>query len=614
MFVAALVGYSAWYLTPSLDRAWFFRSDEYVIVGEIIRFLHFDFRQHYFDMPGTPLMFFSAIAWAFIYAVERIAGATPHGTGLYDFTFGHLPLLFGMVRAVSLICGLVSIVLVFALASRLMNRAGACVAALVFAMCPVYGWTESFIRVEPPMVCLMVLSIFALQRALRPNTAASLEGRWIWLAGWLAGFAAAFRLHSITASIPLLLLMLLWSDAPAPPYPEWLKIFWRRLLWAGLAAAVAGMIGIKTQILPHSSIGRELTGWWPEAFESLFGLLLIAAIAVAAIFAMELTPWTRRFAGRILEPRVFLLACGAVVGVVMGTPTILWRAQSFFLSVGMYTTGYLDVDRMGWPVLKHMAWLFDFYMRAVASDFISLSLIAAGAALIILRRDRRLLPFLASCVLFFLVRPMNIRPYAHQMIAWLPFFAILAGYAAAQGYQALGRAPHSNIWQPAALATLIGAMLVWMVPGPKSTMAGVNKEERRMRNIALATDWIHANAEPDSSVAISFFCFNSDVFYSWLRALDVAGPASTGDRRQYIIWWGDHAALKGRRGYVCATQPDVDNIKRKLDLQSPGQGTDPYHDAGFMRAKQFGAGANEVDVFRFDFGDGTRVRPPVRND
>ncbi len=163
LFVSALVAFSAWYLTPSLFRAWFYRSDEYAVIGEVLRFLHLDFRQHYFDMPDTPLMLASAAVWGVIY------GLAGHGVGIDQFTLHHLARLFEMVRAASFLTGLLGIVLVYLLGSNLTNRAGGCVAAMLLAMCPVYGWTESTIRPEPPVVCLFILSIFCLQRARDQN-------------------------------------------------------------------------------------------------------------------------------------------------------------------------------------------------------------------------------------------------------------------------------------------------------------------------------------------------------------------------------------------------------------------------------------------------------------
>src|SRR5690242_12049520 len=93
LYVTALLLFDGWNLWPSLFRSWFFLSDEYVIVAEAIRFLHFDFRQHFFDMPGTPLMILSALLWVGIYAVGIVTRTVP-AEGMQAFTFHHLPLLF----------------------------------------------------------------------------------------------------------------------------------------------------------------------------------------------------------------------------------------------------------------------------------------------------------------------------------------------------------------------------------------------------------------------------------------------------------------------------------------------------------------------------------------
>jgi 4-amino-4-deoxy-L-arabinose transferase-like glycosyltransferase len=605
LFVSALVVFSAWYLTPSLFRAWFYRSDEYAVVGEIIRFVHLDFRQHYFDMPQTPLMLAVAAAWGVIYGVAWIAGVAPRGAGIDEFTLHHLPRLFELARAASLFSGLLAIVLVFMLASRLTNRAGGCVAALLFAMCPIYAWTESTIRPEPPVVCLFVLSIFCLQRALARQEA-NTQARWIFASGLLAGVAAALRFHSITATFPVLLMILLSDRASPPDYPSRWSLYCKRILAAALVAAAVTMAGIETGVLPGTAAGRKLMAWWPKAFEAFFVLCAIAAAAIVVTWALRFSPRTAWLSERILHPRVFILGAGAALGVLAGTPTILWRPENFFESIQMYTTSYTDVERMAWPVARHLAWLFGFFMKAVATDWLSLSLIAAGAVLIAFRRDRQLLPFLMGALLFFVARPLNTAPWPHQMVPWLPLFAIVAGYGPAVAYDWLARARHSTVLRPVALAGLLIAMASVMDWGPRATAAQSDADERRMRSIALATDWIHGHAEPDAAVAISYYCFNSDVFFAWIRFLDVPLPPSP-DQRRYLIWWGEHSALKGLQGYACATPHDVDNIKRKLDLRTPGEGSNPFADPGFERAATFGANASEVDVFRFDFSSRRRA-------
>jgi hypothetical protein len=330
-------------------------------------------------------------------------------------------------------------------------------------------------------------------------------------------------------------------------------------------------------------------------------------VLIFVIWALRFSPRTAWLSQRILHPRIFVLLAGAIVGVLAGTPTILWSPRYFFESIQMYTTSYIDVERMGWPLVRHVAWLFGFYMRGIATDWLSLSLIAAGAVLIAIRRDRRLMPFVIGALLFFVSRPLNTAPFQHQMVPWIPLFAIVAGYGPALAYDWLARVRHSPVLRPAALAGLLIAMASVMEWGPRSTALKADADQQRLTNIALATDWIHGHAEPDSAVAISYYCFNSDVFFAWLRFLEVPLPPSS-DQRRYLIWWGEHSALKGLKGYACATPRDIVNNKR-LDLRTPGEGSDPFADAGFERTATFGANTSEIDVFRFDFSNPSRPVP-----
>ena len=49
--------------------------------------------------------------------------------------------------------------------------------------------------------------------------------------------------------------------------------------------------------------------------------------------------------------------------------------------------------------------------------------------------------------------------------------------------------------------------------GPKKVREDMAASEQRMRNIARATDWIKNKAGVDDTIAVSYFCFNPDVFY-----------------------------------------------------------------------------------------------------
>jgi hypothetical protein len=612
LYVTGLTGFAAWYMFSSLFRSWYFSSDEYVIVAEVIRFLHLDFQQHFFDMPGTPLMFLSAIVWCFMYLGELVAGAVPRGAGLEWFTFHHLPLLFILMRAITLFFALVSISLVFILASKVTNRAGASVAALLVMMSPTYTSYSSFIRVESLTMCLVLASVLALLHALqRPRTADSpkSEIRWILLSGFLAGLGAATRFHSITASLPLLLLLMFFAGQTPPPYPEKLVRCWNYVLRAGFLLTAAGAIGIRTGYLPNSRLGRELTSLWALAFQSLYPLLLMAAILLGAVLGLRLIVRIKPIVDRYLNARILVLVTGCSLGCLVGTPTILWQYRYFLGSINGYSSGYFDRDRATWPLLKNIAWFLKFYMQLIAPDDFTLALLAAGAILILIRRDRLAIPFLAVSALFFVSKPINLIAAPHHIIMWLPFYGIVAGYGIAKAYDAFPRGvQYANALRGVGLVLFLAALGLTMSPGPMHVQANTRATEERMRGIGMATDWMHQNTEPNAVVAVSYFAFNSDIFYTWLQSLGVPEPKYIWDGRRYLIWWGDRPPLKGLKGYAITMPQELQSYLKQWSSQtSPGQGTGSLHDGEFQRIKAFGKEPNEVDVYRFDLAE-----PPQR--
>src|SRR5262245_55398476 len=63
LYVSVLVAFAVRFMWASIFRTWFFNADEYVVAGEVIRFTQLDFRQRFFDMPGTPLMLLTSAVW-----------------------------------------------------------------------------------------------------------------------------------------------------------------------------------------------------------------------------------------------------------------------------------------------------------------------------------------------------------------------------------------------------------------------------------------------------------------------------------------------------------------------------------------------------------------------
>src|SRR5262249_19576906 len=141
-------------------------ADEYVVVAEVIRFLGLDFRQHFVDMPGTPMMFLAAAIWFLYFVAQCATGFFPIQRGIDEFTFDHISGLFAMLRGITLVSFALSLVILYRLMSRLTNRAGAATATLILGMSTAYAEASSFIRVEPLALCLMLSSLLLLVGAL----------------------------------------------------------------------------------------------------------------------------------------------------------------------------------------------------------------------------------------------------------------------------------------------------------------------------------------------------------------------------------------------------------------------------------------------------------------
>jgi len=114
-------------MRPLLFRSWFFSSDEYVFAAEVVRFSSFNFHQFFFDNPGTPFMILDSAVWALIYWGGRVLGLVQPGVTMSTFNYQHMPLLFTVMRATTLVFFLASCVLLFQLCARLVNRPAAAI-------------------------------------------------------------------------------------------------------------------------------------------------------------------------------------------------------------------------------------------------------------------------------------------------------------------------------------------------------------------------------------------------------------------------------------------------------------------------------------------------------
>jgi hypothetical protein len=590
IYLLLLVSIAGYHMAPALFRSWYFSSDEYVFAAEVIRFLHFDFRQHFFDIPGTPFMFVAAILWVTLYGLSCLIGRVPAPVGLERFTFENIAGMFVLMRSLTLLFFLCSLVLVFLVASRLTNRVGGCTAAFLLAISPIYASYSSLVRTESLAVCLFLAALLCLLPM--PDRVPGLIH--VLAAGLLAGIAAGARLHSITATVPLLLILVFLTSTRRFPYPRWAWWFWGTSIGSVLVFGGLFIVLLNTVYRRHSSLMTQL-GRLTE--EIVVAVAVIAGTGSVAYALRAVRPIVRR----IIGPRTVLLLIGMMLGVAIAIPTIVPQWRHFIQSFEMYRSTYRDFDRESLSLLANVTWILKFYGSIIAPDWALLCLLVGGGITVLAIRNKWLLAILAGAMLFFVSKPINVRAAPHHVILWLPLFAIVSAYpiATAWGLRLRVRGKLRRLSYSFVVIAFAAMVASGTQPGFMGVGRSVAESEQRMRNIAMASDWIKRNTEADSVIAVAYFCFNPDVFYAWLHSLEVPVPPSVFDGREYLIWWGRRSALAGKAGYAMATRADVISLKQGMEEVWPGDGTDPFSDQSFTLVRVFGEGSNAVSVFHF---------------
>lgn len=587
-------------------RVWFYKSDEYVIAGEVIRFAQGSFRQHFFDMPGTPYIALCALLWAGWHGLLSLAGGAG-GLNLAGYTYGHLPELFYFLRGVTLFFYLASYGLLYVLARRLMNTGGAMAATLLLALSLPYADYSSFVRVESLTMCLILGALLLAVRWLDlapEGWAASAEAR-AWhlrfaCVGLLIGWAAAARLHSLTLTVPVMFFLFGLRErqgepAKAQEKEEWSGLPWPGRIWLAIAMLSGGAwVALwVAPLLPDESLRQEFLAL-PAAVQLARTASLSAMLgSLLIVWAWRGTRW-RALAGRWAGAGIGSVAAGVVAGLATGLFPLATQLHYLAVSLQFYSTGYLDRARMLLPFPENVRQYLGYFLHQFVPDPVTLALSAAGMIWIAVERRRALAPFLLAALLFFVSRPLNLVVSPHHVILWLPVWYLCAAYPVARAWA--WRAPYG----PAAACALLAAVM-WSAPnGPKQIGSTLAADYHSRSNVARATDWMKARLVQGEVEAVSFYCFNEPVFYAWMDHLEVPVPESSKPPGRTLIWWGHRRDLAGQRGFVCATPRDVELTKGRVDLAEPGQGTDPYREPAFRRVATFGSGASQVDVFRFD--------------
>ncbi len=573
----------------SLGFPWSSSSDESAQLAEVIRFANLDFHQRFFDMPGTPLWMLGAAEWRVCYLFASFFQGLEASSN--TFTFDRLQLLFTLMRVNNLVFYLLSGVLLFGIVNKLSNRFAATAATTLLVLNPGYAETVVSVRVEPMSMCFLLSAVLLAIQS---------RSRWKWLwAGMLGGAAAGCRLHSVTITVPILLLLLItrtWSRRK-----PWTSGFRRFAQY--LAGALLLLSALLVYVLGFSQ--SPLRAAHPLGFSLLAKVNLVFFWALVALTCAYFIPRARPMLEKFVTPDLLLLSGGLSVGWLLGVPTIFSQFKFFLSSLDFYQgTSYRDLAAVHLPAFQQLATYFRFYAKLIAPNKVTLVLLIAGCCLVLAsKRYRRLMPYLIVAAAFFVSKPWDLLRAAHHVALWIPFFALICSVpfmalASLAAKPAVGSRPFAGFVFPAIalVALILLRLIVWDgLDNLRDTMAG---HRERIQNIQVSQAWLRTNTPKGAIIAVAFYCFGPEVFYYWLSDAGLQVPPQPNDH-QFAMWWGDKQSLKGYSGYACMSPMDLAAMA-EWDVRKPGNGLNPYRDEHFHLLHSFGQGSNRIDVLDFD--------------
>lgn len=603
---------------PTIIYPWYSNTEEFPYIQEIIRFSAGDFRQEFFDIPGTPLMAIGTLLWSSYYWLLSLLGNSDTTQGIRYFSFKHMQELYLLMRIISYLFYILSVVLTYKISARLTNWVGGLVSALMLALSPIYSQTLWHLRIESTSLGFVLLAVWLILLALEHKSY-----KLYLLSGVMAGLAMATRYPSISAGIPILLFYCAF-------YPHvFTNQIARRINQVAFGVIVlCVVIGGGQALLVKSGLlaPNFLTDFFfvtsqgdhPKAIAAIqkLWILLLFTIAPASLF-LYLIPKTRGFFQHLVHSSAITVSTGFIGGLFLGLPTILWSKEYFLSALEAFSTR----NQATQPLMENFFNVVYFFMFGALNMSSTTSLppevgifylvwdtilFFIGLFLIVFRRIKFFYPIVLVAILGISVQYGKLQTTRH-IIAWLPYFLCIIALPVAVFYEKLKLIFQNKkiIYRLFPVALLVFVFITGYKMSYVNLLSVKTIYHDKIMKIHEMDQWLNTNLQASDRV-FHVCCepVNQDAILSWMQSSGIKVPKGVQQSERSKIWFGDkETLLAAQQGYIVIGKlsfqiPYIDYYKKIR----PESVTDPFNDPTFkLETEVPGEFGNSFIVYSFDF-------------
>jgi hypothetical protein len=325
-----------------------------------------------------------------------------------------------------------------------------------------------------------------------------------------------------------------------------------------------------------------------------------AFVAVIVLYALR---QSRPIARLLVGPRLVIVYAGVVVGVIGGTPTLLWSGRYLLRSLELFLERNPYGDT-GTP-FQQLVQMVGLYWNGVAPGPLQWALLVSGTLLAIRLRNMLLWPMIVGAVLGIGSQWGKLQTERH-MLAWFPFFYVLMAYPVSIAWSwAMRRAG-------ARIASVAAAAMLALFFGVYGQIPGATASENTLTHLARsgleprANQWLLANTTPDAKIfRVCCDTFNDQVIFDWMKQNGLSVPESVRSGTDDRVWFGDKQALMSAvQGYCVVSGAFKHYYIDYYTKLYPDRVVDPANDPHFELVAKFESQEYpSLDIYRFDFNE-----------